>query len=123
MWQTGTDFPCRDWYPKGCKVVQIDTREDLGRRVPVVVGLTGDVGATLRALLPLLKAAPDHGHLDNARDAGRTGVAVLPASGRTVPGSMANAMPQALRAQLWAPDRQTVAFCGNGGLSMLLGGS
>jgi pyruvate dehydrogenase (quinone) len=36
-------------------------------------------------------------------------------------GSMANAMPQALGAQLWAPDRQTVAFCGDGGLSMLLG--
>ncbi|MER6303007.1 thiamine pyrophosphate-dependent enzyme [Kitasatospora sp. NPDC001539] len=36
-------------------------------------------------------------------------------------GSMANAMPQALGAQLWAPDRQVVAFCGDGGLSMLLG--
>lgn len=35
---------------------------------------------------------------------------------------MATAMPQALEAQLWAPDRQTVAFCGNGGLSTLLGG-
>ncbi|GAA3066738.1 hypothetical protein GCM10020254_07930 [Streptomyces goshikiensis] len=52
----GTDFPYRDWYPKDCKVVQIDTREEhLGRRVPVDVGLAGDVGATLRALLPLLK--------------------------------------------------------------------
>ncbi|MFJ7157345.1 thiamine pyrophosphate-dependent enzyme [Streptomyces sp. NPDC101118] len=36
-------------------------------------------------------------------------------------GSMANAMPQALGAQLWAPDRQVIAFCGDGGLSMLLG--
>ena len=36
-------------------------------------------------------------------------------------GSMANAMPQALGAQLWGPDRQVVAFCGDGGLSMLLG--
>jgi pyruvate dehydrogenase (quinone) len=36
-------------------------------------------------------------------------------------GSMANAMPQALGAQLWAPDRQIVAFCGDGGISMLLG--
>ncbi|MFE3113339.1 thiamine pyrophosphate-dependent enzyme [Kitasatospora indigofera] len=36
-------------------------------------------------------------------------------------GSMANAMPQALGAQLWAPDREVVAFCGDGGLSMLLG--
>ncbi|MFC9328701.1 thiamine pyrophosphate-dependent enzyme [Kitasatospora sp. NPDC057015] len=36
-------------------------------------------------------------------------------------GSMANAMPQALGAQLWAPGREVVAFCGDGGLSMLLG--
>ncbi|MFJ5228500.1 thiamine pyrophosphate-dependent enzyme [Kitasatospora sp. NPDC088391] len=36
-------------------------------------------------------------------------------------GSMANAMPQALGAQLLHPERQVVAFCGDGGLSMLLG--
>ncbi len=36
-------------------------------------------------------------------------------------GSMANAMPQALGAQFLDPDRQVVAFCGDGGLSMLLG--
>ncbi|GLW69605.1 hypothetical protein Kpho02_19040 [Kitasatospora phosalacinea] len=36
-------------------------------------------------------------------------------------GSMANAMPQALGAQLLHPQRQVVAFCGDGGLSMLLG--
>ncbi|MEU0038135.1 thiamine pyrophosphate-dependent enzyme [Streptomyces sp. NPDC006333] len=185
----GTDFPYRDWYPKGCKVVQVDTREEhLGRRVPVDVGLTGDVGATLRALLPLLKATADRGHLDDARerfahwqerqrrlaDPGHerrwtgklraaldnrdheirpealaaavdahaaddavftsdTGMATVWLSrfvgmrgsrrliGSYNLGSMANAMPQALGAQLWAPDRQIVAFCGDGGLSMLLG--
>ena len=36
-------------------------------------------------------------------------------------GSMANAMPQALGAQALDRDRQVVAFCGDGGLSMLLG--
>ncbi|MBD0776827.1 ubiquinone-dependent pyruvate dehydrogenase [Maribacter sp. ANRC-HE7] len=36
-------------------------------------------------------------------------------------GSMANAMPMAIGAQLAYPDRQVVAFCGDGGLSMLLG--
>lgn len=36
-------------------------------------------------------------------------------------GSMANAMPQALGAQHLDRDRQVVAFCGDGGLSMLLG--
>jgi pyruvate dehydrogenase (quinone) len=36
-------------------------------------------------------------------------------------GSMANAMPQAIGAQLAHPGRQVVAFSGDGGLSMLLG--
>lgn len=36
-------------------------------------------------------------------------------------GSMANAMPQALGAKAAFPQRQVVALCGDGGLSMLLG--
>jgi pyruvate dehydrogenase (quinone) len=36
-------------------------------------------------------------------------------------GSMANAMPHAIGAALCSPDRQVVAFCGDGGISMLLG--
>ena len=36
-------------------------------------------------------------------------------------GSMANAMPQALGAQALDRDREVVAFCGDGGLTMLLG--
>ncbi|MFW0793720.1 thiamine pyrophosphate-dependent enzyme [Gordonia sp. CPCC 205515] len=36
-------------------------------------------------------------------------------------GSMANAMPQALGAQALDRDRQVIAFCGDGGLMMLLG--
>ncbi|MFH9728668.1 thiamine pyrophosphate-dependent enzyme [Streptomyces sp. NPDC017254] len=185
----GTDFPYRDWYPADCRVVQIDVREDhLGRRVPVDVGLAGDVGATLRALLPLLAPIDSRSHLDEARERflrwqegqadlahpahdkrllGRvramfdnrdeeirpealaaavdrhaaddaiftsdTGMATVWLSrfvrmhgsrrliGSYNLGSMANAMPQAIGAQLWAPDRQVVAFCGDGGLSMLLG--
>ncbi|MFD5327287.1 thiamine pyrophosphate-dependent enzyme [Streptomyces sp. NPDC127092] len=185
----GTDFPYRDWYPEDCRVVQIDAREEhLGRRVPVDVGLAGDVGATLRALLPLLAPVPSRSHLDEARERyadwrkgqagladpahdrrllGRvravfdnreadirpealaaavdrhaaddaiftsdTGMATVWLSrlvrmrgtrrliGSYNLGSMANAMPQAIGAQLWAPDRQVVAFCGDGGLGMLLG--
>ncbi|MFD9127664.1 thiamine pyrophosphate-dependent enzyme [Kitasatospora sp. NPDC059571] len=185
----GTDFPYRDWYPRGCTVVQIDVRAaHLGRRTPVDAGLAGDVGATLRALLPMLDTVHERDHLEDARGrfaqwqadqarladpghddrpAGRlraaldnpgddvrpealaaavdaiadadavftsdTGMATVWLSrfvtmrgnrrliGSYNLGSMANAMPQALGAQLWAPDRQVVAFCGDGGLSMLLG--
>ncbi|MEU6313640.1 thiamine pyrophosphate-dependent enzyme [Streptomyces sp. NPDC047014] len=185
----GTDFPYREFYPSEVKVVQVDTREEhLGRRTPVDIGLAGDVGATLRALLPLLTAATDRDHLDDARSrftrwtegqrkladpahehraVGKlraaldnpehairpealaaavdacadddavflsdTGMATVWLSrfvsmrgqrrllGSYNLGSMANAMPQAIGAQLWAPGRQVVAFCGDGGLSMLLG--
>ncbi|MEU6293575.1 thiamine pyrophosphate-dependent enzyme [Streptomyces erythrochromogenes] len=185
----GTDFPYRDWYPEDAKVVQVDTREEhLGRRTPVDVGLAGDVGATLQALLPLLKTDRDRSHLDDAVErfaawqegqqrladpaqehrpvrklraaldnreddirpealaaavdthaaddavfTSDTGMATVWLSrfvtmhadrrllGSYNLGSMANAMPQALGAQLWAPDRQVIAFCGDGGLSMLLG--
>lgn len=36
-------------------------------------------------------------------------------------GSMANAMPMAIGARLSHPERQTISFCGDGGISMLLG--
>ncbi|TDD97521.1 thiamine pyrophosphate-dependent enzyme [Flavobacterium cellulosilyticum] len=36
-------------------------------------------------------------------------------------GSMANAMPMAMGAGLAQPDRQVIAFCGDGGIAMLLG--
>jgi pyruvate dehydrogenase (quinone) len=36
-------------------------------------------------------------------------------------GSMANALPQAIGAQLLYPDRQVIALCGDGGFAMLMG--
>lgn len=192
----GTDFPYRDWYPEGRKVIQVDTEPaHIGRRVPVDIGLVGDVGATVRDLHDQLSAEParadgarDRGHLEQARkhflswreDQARladpthdkslvgkvrsaldnrehgirpealaaavdrnatddaiftsdTGMATVWLSrfvemrgtrrllGSYNLGSMANAMPQALGAQHLDRDRQVVAFCGDGGLSMLLG--
>jgi pyruvate dehydrogenase (quinone) len=65
----GTDFPYRQFYPKGAAVqtVQIDIRaENIGRRTSVDFGLVGDIGATLAALLPLLGERRDRAHLDKA---------------------------------------------------------
>lgn len=185
----GTDFPYRDWYPTGKKVIQVDTAaEHIGRRVPVDLGLVGDVGPTVRALLDRLTEDRDVDHLARAREkyaewckgqqrlatpehdrtlvgkvrsaldnrdhqirpealaaavdqvaaddavfTSDTGMATVWLSrfvrmrgsrrllGSYNLGSMANAMPQALGAQLLDRDRQVVAFCGDGGLSMLLG--
>jgi pyruvate dehydrogenase (quinone) len=185
----GTDFPYRDTFPTGPQVIQIDARgEHIGRRTPVDIGLVGHVQPTLAALLPLLRAQHDSGHLDAVRDhylrwverqqhltdpdyerkpvgllrrrvdnpdhrirpelvaaavdrhaaadaifTTDTGMATVWLArfvtmsgtrrllGSFNLGSMANAMPQALGAQALDRSRQVVGFCGDGGLTMLLG--
>src|SRR5699024_6456288 len=56
----GTNFPYRDFYPEHGHIVQIDIRgHHIGRRSALTMGLVGDVGATLNALLPKLEAKKD----------------------------------------------------------------
>ena len=63
----GTDFPYRQFYPTDAKVAQVDLRpENLGRRTRVDLGLLGDVGATIEALLPRLEAKTNRAHLDGS---------------------------------------------------------
>jgi pyruvate dehydrogenase (quinone) len=66
----GTDFPYRQFYPQGngVRIAQVDLRpENIGRRVPVDLGVVGDVRATLAALLPLLKGKRNDKHLSQAQ--------------------------------------------------------
>lgn len=64
----GTDFPYRQFLPTKAKVAQIDTRpENLGRRTSIDLGLVGDVGLTIDALLPLLKTERNDKFLASAR--------------------------------------------------------
>lgn len=185
----GTDFPYKEFFPKGKTVVQLDANgTHIGRRTPVDHPVVGDARLGLQALLPMLEPKPDRDHLDKARssyDAWRerqqqfldpaydrkpkgllrrkvdnpdsrirpellaglvdryaaddaifttdTGMATTWLArfvrmrgtrrllGSFNLGSMANAMPQALGAQGLDRRRQVVAFCGDGGLSMLMG--
>jgi pyruvate dehydrogenase (quinone) len=67
----GTDFPYRQFYPQGSavRIAQVDIRaEQIGRRAPVDLGIVGDVGPTLTALLPLLQENRDRRHLDQAAE-------------------------------------------------------
>lgn len=51
----GTDFPYRNFYPTGVTVAQVDRDPTaLGRRVPLTLGVLGDVRETIAALLPQL---------------------------------------------------------------------
>jgi thiamine pyrophosphate-dependent acetolactate synthase large subunit-like protein len=63
----GTDFPYRQFYPANATIAQIDLRaENLGRRCRLDLGLVGDVGATIDALLPLLAPRTDRRYLDDS---------------------------------------------------------
>ncbi len=65
----GTDFPYRQFFPERAKVAQIDIRgEQIGRRTRVHLGLVGDVGATLGALLPRLSPKTGDEHLKACLD-------------------------------------------------------
>jgi pyruvate dehydrogenase (quinone) len=171
----GTDLPHESFYPRGPAIVQVDRRvERLGRRTDLELGLAGDVGTTIRELLPRLRPRRDRAHLARSLDvhhrrvrrlrryvahvAPRTPIhpeyvtAVLDevaaddavftvdtgmntvwaarhlsaAPGRRLlgsftHGSMANALPQAIGAQLAYPGRQVIALSGDGGFAMLMG--
>src|ERR1700738_2023194 len=67
----GTDFPYRQFYPRGAgvQIAQVDMRpEQIGRRAPVDIGVVGDVRATIQSVLPLIKATRSSTHLDRATE-------------------------------------------------------
>lgn len=60
----GTDFPYDDFLP-GARTVQIDhDPARLGRRTPLELAVHGDVGATIRAVLPHVTQKTDRRQLD-----------------------------------------------------------
>jgi thiamine pyrophosphate-dependent acetolactate synthase large subunit-like protein len=62
----GTDFPYRQFYPQKARIAQVDIRpENLGRRTRLDLGLVGDVGTTIAALLPRLVEKQDRRYLDS----------------------------------------------------------
>lgn len=66
MW--GTDFPYETSLPAQTAVVQVDTdAAALGRRVPLTLGVHGDVKEVARALLPLIRRDRGDEHLCAAR--------------------------------------------------------
>jgi pyruvate dehydrogenase (quinone) len=171
----GTDFFYHAFLPSQPTIIQVDDNAGhLGRRAAVDLGLTGDVGETLRALLPRIPQRSDRSFLDKIvkhhhKDVERlqtyvthegSGTGLRPEMVATAlsdlaaddavftidtgmcnvwgarylhmkpgrrllasygHGSMANALPQALGAKVGSPDRQVIALCGDGGLSMLMG--
>ena len=66
----GSGFPYMEFYPEPghAKAVQIDNDPArIGLRYPADIGLVGDCGGVLRALLPLLRRKADRGFLEKAQ--------------------------------------------------------
>ncbi len=60
----GTDFPYRQFYPEKAKKVQVDwDATQIGRRAAVDLGVVGEVGTTLTALISAAAPKTDDGHL------------------------------------------------------------
>ena len=65
----GTDFPFRHFMPTDTTIAQVDIAPaHLGRRAKVDLGLVGDIGETLRALLPQINQRDDRSFLDDVLD-------------------------------------------------------
>lgn len=67
----GSSFPYLEFYPEpgDAKTVQIDCEQDrIGLRHPADVGLVGDCGEVLRALLPLINQKEDDSFLKTAQE-------------------------------------------------------
>jgi pyruvate dehydrogenase (quinone) len=63
----GTDFAWRQFYPDKATILQVDNDPThLGQRHPVALGLLGDIGPTLDALLPRLTPRDKSHHYDQS---------------------------------------------------------
>lgn len=61
----GTDFPYHVFLPSDPTIIQIDDNAShLGRKASIDLGLVGDVGETLRELIPMLKVRDDSAFKD-----------------------------------------------------------
>ncbi|MFD8642086.1 pyruvate dehydrogenase [Streptomyces zaomyceticus] len=61
----GTDFPYNAFLPDDVRIVQVDVRpEHLGRRSRLDLAVWGDVGETLRCVVPRVRAKNDRRFLD-----------------------------------------------------------
>jgi pyruvate dehydrogenase (quinone) len=65
LFMLGTDFPYHAFLPNDATIIQVDDKPlHLGRRAAVDLGLVGDVGETLRALMPRLEQRTDRSFLE-----------------------------------------------------------
>jgi len=114
----GCDFAWRQFYPSKATIIQIDIDgAHLGRRHPVDIGVVGDVGPTLEALLPLIKPRSDRGFLEAALK--HNAKAEAEQEKRAVAGKSGTIHPQYLTELISKHARPDAVFTADGGSPMV----
>jgi pyruvate dehydrogenase (quinone) len=114
----GTDFAWTQYYPAEKHVIQIDRdASHLGRRAPIHMGLAGDVGDTIAALLPRLAERNDMNHLDRALDQWKQDLERYEKSGEMSGSDLIH--PQAVTRMLDRLAAEDAIFTADGGSPMV----
>ncbi|WP_025884789.1 thiamine pyrophosphate-dependent enzyme [Asaia prunellae] len=114
----GCDFAWAQYYPDKAKIIQLDLDPvHLGRRHPIDLGVAGDVGATLDALLPLVSPRTDRTFLDASLEVAHEAQAKL--DERAVPGKIGTIHPQYLAATVARHAAPDAIFTADGGSPMV----
>lgn len=111
----GSTFPYNEYYPKpgSARGVQIDRDgQRIGLRYPVECGLLGDAGATLRALLPLLRPKTDRSFLEAAQRSKAKWEKTLHTRGEPTKAPMRGDVPAQALSALLEPGAIVTTDCG-----------
>jgi pyruvate dehydrogenase (quinone) len=114
----GADFAWSQFYPNEAELIQVDSdATHLGRRHPVDLGVVGDVGATLEALLPRLEPREESAFLRNSLKHREHTLAQLAAQEH--PGKDGLIHPQYLTRLIDTHAAEDAAFTADGGSPMV----
>ena len=114
----GCDFAWSQYYPDKARIIQLDIDPvHLGRRHPVDLGVAGDVGATLDALLPHITPRTDRAFLDASLKVAHEAQHKL--DERAVPGGKGTIHPQYLAATVARHAAPNAVFTADGGSPMV----
>ncbi len=114
----GCDFAWRQFYPEKATILQVDIDgSHLGRRHPVDIGVVGDIGPTLEALLPRVVQRDDEGFLDECLEHHRKAKADQAKHGMLGKGGAIH--PQYLTELISRHADADAIFCADGGSPMV----
>jgi pyruvate dehydrogenase (quinone) len=111
----GADFAWKQFYPDKATIIQVDAETThLGQRHPVSLGVTGDIKATIEALLPRLHARARSGFYDHCMSRARK-LAEANAAKASQPGRHGKIPGKYLATLIDKHAAEDAVFCGDDG--------